>query len=178
MSTDLKVNHFFKPQGDLPRERFPDDFGEKYVKEWIKRGKQETDRWLTSADYYRDRDDPDGERQRDPHGGYDDPFSGGNYPPHQPFEDARFQTLRERAVVAFVYWKAWDHVYEQMTANPSSVSYGNEYSGSYTQAQIGSYKERRDKWHDHWQDLVTGDASMRDDDGPPQSMTVQTDVRP
>jgi hypothetical protein len=167
----MDPNSFFRPDGELPADRFPEVDEVAYVERWIERGKTETGEWLTSEDYY------DGRRADDPHGGYDDPFSSGNYPPHQPFESSEHTTVRERAVVAWVYWHAWDHIFERLTGEPSNVSIGSEYSASYTQSQIESYRKRRDRWKEHWRDLVTGDASLKESDEI-RSVTTQTEVTP
>jgi len=168
----MNPTDFFQPEGKLRPADFPDVNERMYVQTWIERGQEETQEWLTSEDYYRGED-----RSEDPHGGYDDPFSHGNYPPHQPFESDSFTSLRERAVTAWVYWHAWDYVHQRLTSEPADVSLGSEYSASYTASQIASYKERRDRWRDHWRDLVTGDASLKENDEI-RSVTTQTDVRP
>jgi len=161
MALNLSPDDFKKPKGDLPEDRFNVDL-DAYLTEWISRGVETAEQWLTPEDLHRDAGDFEGNEMDDV-----DRFLLKS--------DQYDKRHRERAVEAFVYWKAWDHLYERMTGTPKEYDV-REHKSTFSDAQIESYRERRDNHRDQFWDLVTGDDSAPDQ-GAPRSTTSGAHVR-
>jgi len=134
---------FTKPDGDLPEDRFPDINLSAYLREWIERGEQKVGRWLGPEDYY------DNPVERD----------------HKSIADPAEPRRRERAIEAYVYWKAWDHVHERLSGEPKAQS-TESWSAQYSNDQIESYRKRAERARERYEDIVSGDDSLQADDGP------------
>lgn len=169
MAETLHFDHFLKPKGNLPKNRFPDIDLKEYVEAWIERAREAVDRWYDPEDQYRTPGD-----STDFYGLFPGENTtridavllkaGKNAAPQQ----------RRQAIEAYVYWKAWDHVYERLNAEPKDQTFP-DHSASFSDAQIASYKKRRDRWEDEFWDIVTG----RDTSGPPneiRSVSTRTET--
>jgi len=132
---------FTKPDGDLPPERFPDVELQVYLKKWILRGEEKVEQWLSAYDYH---DDPPDAK-------------------HESFPDPKTPRRKERAIEAFVYWKAWDHVHERLTGEAKRQE-TETWSASFSDAQIDSYRQRAEDAKDEFERLVSGDDSLQGDD--------------
>lgn len=144
----MEPDAFTKPEGDLSPERFPDIHLPAYLTKWIQRGEEKVGQWLSSYDYH---DDPPNAR-------------------YESFPDSKTTHRKERAVEAYVYWKAWDHVYERLTGEAKSQE-TEVWSASFSDAQIDSYRKRAQQKKERFEDLVSGDDSLQGGD---EIRSVQT----
>jgi hypothetical protein len=150
---DFDPSDFTKPEGDLPPNRFPEVELPFYLEKWIERAEKKVSRWLTSTDYNDDPPDRD----------------------YTSVVDPVTPRRRERAVEAFVYWKAWSHVYERLTGSAKEEQ-TETWSASMSDAQIDSYRKRAEDARNRFEDLVTGDDTLRGER--PRSVSTETNIIP
>jgi hypothetical protein len=150
----MEPQDFYKPDGDLPPNRFPDIDLQAYVETWIERGKKQVERWLSSTDYH-------------------ESVVAEKY---ESFPDPVDTDRRERAIKAFVYWKAWDHIHERLSGEPKRQS-TESWSARYSQSQIESYRSRAKRAKEEFEDIVSGDDALQDDDTP-RSVATSVEISP
>jgi len=150
----MEPQDFYKPDGDLPENRFPDIELQVYVEKWIQRGKEQVERWLNPTDYH---ESVVAEK-------------------HESFPDPVEKNRKERAVKAFVYWKAWDHIYERLAGEPKQQS-TESWSAQYSDSQIQSYRNRAERAREEFEDIVSGDDALEDDDTP-RSVATSVEIVP
>ena len=83
------------------------------------------------------------------------------------------EALRTNAVRAYVYWQAWDHVFERLTSEPKDQDFP-DHSASFSDAQIASYRRRRDRWEDEFWDYKSG---VEEDGGESDIRSVSISTR-